>query len=205
MENLETNAGEGDEALASVCNSGVIVPGKPEKKPLLQGWAVIDNTVGEDWNNVELSLVAGAPHSFIQQLSEPYYGRRPVVPLPESVESGQTWWEQLAPAGHAGPRITQSLPLVRNDHGRVPLPQGFVVGAVEQEATGTDTSILRLECHSEMSRARTASRNLSRSSCCASSSVRNERPRSKERSQYRTASALCFPRTTDMWCPGSSL
>ena len=77
-----------------------------------------------------------------------------LVPLPESVESGQTWWEQLAPAGHAGPRITQSLPFVRNDHGRVPLPQGFVVGAVEQEATGTDTSILRLECHSEMSRAR---------------------------------------------------
>jgi len=29
------------------------------KKPLLQGWAIVDNTVGEDWNNVELSLVAG--------------------------------------------------------------------------------------------------------------------------------------------------
>ena len=29
-------------------------------KPLLQGWAVIDNTIGEDWLNVELSLVAGA-------------------------------------------------------------------------------------------------------------------------------------------------
>ena len=31
MENLGTNGGEGDEALAAVCNSGVIVPGKPEK------------------------------------------------------------------------------------------------------------------------------------------------------------------------------
>ena len=29
----------------------------PKGKPLLQGWAVVDNTVGEDWNNVELSLV----------------------------------------------------------------------------------------------------------------------------------------------------
>jgi hypothetical protein len=55
--------------------------------------AIVDNTVGEDWNDVELSLVAGAPHSFIQQLSEPYYGRRPVVDLPESV--------QLSPQTHA--------------------------------------------------------------------------------------------------------
>jgi hypothetical protein len=28
--------------------------------PVLQGWAVVDNTIGEDWNDVELSLVAGA-------------------------------------------------------------------------------------------------------------------------------------------------
>lgn len=70
----------------------IVLPNSTGKKPLLQGWAIIDNTVGEDWNNVELSLVAGAPHSFIQQLSEPYYGRRPEVPLPESV--------QLSPQTH---------------------------------------------------------------------------------------------------------
>jgi len=71
----------------------IVLPTKAEKKPLLQGWAIVDNTVGEDWNDVELSLVAGAPHSFIQQLSEPFYGRRPVVPLPDSV--------QLSPQTHA--------------------------------------------------------------------------------------------------------
>jgi len=71
----------------------IVLPSKEEKKPLLQGWAIVDNTIGEDWNDVELSLVAGAPHSFIQQLSQPYYGRRPVVPLPESV--------QLTPQTHA--------------------------------------------------------------------------------------------------------
>lgn len=54
-------------------------------KPLLQGWAVVDNTVGEDWKNVQLSLVAGAPQSFVQELSQPYYTRRPVVALPENV------------------------------------------------------------------------------------------------------------------------
>ena len=50
--------------------------------PFLQGWAVIDNTIGEDWTGVELSLVAGSPQSFIQQISQPYYTKRPIVPLP---------------------------------------------------------------------------------------------------------------------------
>ena len=71
----------------------LVLSSKAEKKPLLQGWAIVDNTIGEDWHDVEVSLVAGAPHSFIQQLSQPYYGRRPVVPLPESV--------QLTPQTHA--------------------------------------------------------------------------------------------------------
>ncbi len=60
----------------------VVIPN--EGKPLLQGWAIVDNTVGEDWKNVELSLVAGSPQSFVQELSQPYYTRRPVVPLPEN-------------------------------------------------------------------------------------------------------------------------
>jgi hypothetical protein len=54
-------------------------------KPLLQGWAIVDNTIGEDWRDVELSLVAGAPQSFIQDISKPYYGRRSVVPMPSAV------------------------------------------------------------------------------------------------------------------------
>jgi uncharacterized coiled-coil protein SlyX len=72
----------------------LVLPKKDGEPPLLQGWAIVDNTVGEDWNDVELSLVAGAPQSFIQQLSQPYYSRRPVVPLPESA--------QLTPQTHEG-------------------------------------------------------------------------------------------------------
>ena len=60
----------------------IVIP--KEGKPLLQGWAIVDNTVGEDWRNVELSLVAGAPQSFVQYLSQPYYARRPVVALPQN-------------------------------------------------------------------------------------------------------------------------
>jgi hypothetical protein len=64
------------------CTYRIVVP--KDGKPLLQGWAIVDNTVGEDWDNVELSLIAGAPQSFIQELSQPYYARRPVVPMPEN-------------------------------------------------------------------------------------------------------------------------
>jgi hypothetical protein len=59
-------------------------PGEKDK-PLLQGWAIVDNTIGEDWKDVQLSLVAGAPQSFIQDISQPFYARRPVIPLPQSV------------------------------------------------------------------------------------------------------------------------
>ncbi|SEG55631.1 protein of unknown function [Bryocella elongata] len=47
----------------------------------LQGWSVVDNTTGADWVNVHLSLVAGAPQSFIQPLSQPIYSRRPEIPI----------------------------------------------------------------------------------------------------------------------------
>jgi len=63
----------------------IILPEKPGEKPLLQGWAIVDNTVGEDWKDVQLSLVAGAPQSFVQDISQPYYTRRPVVAPPESL------------------------------------------------------------------------------------------------------------------------
>ena len=52
-----------------------------DRKPFLQGWAIVDNTLGEDWDDVTLSLVAGAPQSFVQPLSQPIFTRRPVVPL----------------------------------------------------------------------------------------------------------------------------
>jgi hypothetical protein len=62
----------------------IVLPKAPAKA-FLQGWAIVDNTVGEDWNDVKLSLVSGTPQSFIQNISQPYYTRRPVIPLPESV------------------------------------------------------------------------------------------------------------------------
>jgi hypothetical protein len=72
-----------------------IILGEEGKPPLIQGWAVVDNTQDEDWENVRLSLVAGLPVSFVHDLYTPRYIRRPVVAvqettgvLPPEVEEG---------------------------------------------------------------------------------------------------------------------
>lgn len=72
----------------------IVLPRDASLKPLLQGWAIIDNTVGEDWKDVELSLVAGAPQSFIQNISQPIYMRRPTIALPTTA--------MLTPQTHEG-------------------------------------------------------------------------------------------------------
>jgi hypothetical protein len=59
----------------------------PKQKPLLQGWAIVDNTTPMDWLNVSLSLIAGAPISFIQNLSQPIYAQRPVVPVAQGIQA----------------------------------------------------------------------------------------------------------------------
>lgn len=50
-------------------------------KAALQGWATIENLSGQDWKNVELTLVSGRPVAFHQALYEAYYVTRPEVPV----------------------------------------------------------------------------------------------------------------------------
>ncbi|MEM8944540.1 MAG: hypothetical protein AAGD11_05090 [Planctomycetota bacterium] len=52
---------------------------RDEKAPLLQGWAIVENTGDLDWRNVELSLVSGRPISFEMDLYSPLYASRPQV------------------------------------------------------------------------------------------------------------------------------
>ncbi len=58
----------------------------PEAKATLQGFSVVDNTTGEDWNDVRLSLVAGNPQSFLQSLAQPIYSRRPEVAIAQNAQ-----------------------------------------------------------------------------------------------------------------------
>ncbi len=50
-------------------------------KGRLHGWAVLENTTGRDWTDVELSLVSGNQVTFRQALYTSYYVNRPNVPV----------------------------------------------------------------------------------------------------------------------------
>jgi hypothetical protein len=65
----------------------IVFPRDPNGNATVQGWAVVDNTVGVDWDNVQLSLVAGAPQSFIQPLSQPLYTQRPTIPIATAAQN----------------------------------------------------------------------------------------------------------------------
>ncbi len=89
-----------------------IVFPRAEGDATIQGWAVVDNTVGSDWENVQLSLVAGAPQSFIQPLSQPLYTRRPEIPIavnaqttPQTHEAAEMDNKQFDRVGLAGKLI----------------------------------------------------------------------------------------------------
>ena len=45
----------------------------------LQAWGIVENVSGEDWKDVELALVAGAPLAFESTLGDPVTPARPVV------------------------------------------------------------------------------------------------------------------------------
>jgi hypothetical protein len=49
----------------------VVLPPSGKGKALLQGWAVVDNTSGEEWRDVKLGLTAGAPIAFRYDLHTP--------------------------------------------------------------------------------------------------------------------------------------
>jgi len=87
----------------------------------LQGWSVVDNTTGSDWTNVHLDLIAGAPQSFIQPLSTPYYTRRPEIPLPaeaqltpQTHDSGEEKRARTAGLGIEGTVLDQTGATIAN-------------------------------------------------------------------------------------------
>ena len=55
----------------------VVVPAEGDGKALLQAWAVVDNTSGEEWNQVKLALTSGAPIAFRYDLHTPRDIERP--------------------------------------------------------------------------------------------------------------------------------
>jgi hypothetical protein len=117
----------------------VLNPKQAHGQPLLQGWAIVDNTVGQDWENVQLSLVAGAPQSFIQNLAQPFYTRRPVVPLSEALlMQPQTFQATLIPgaAQIAGTVTDPTGGVIANASVRAYDLNGSLLGSVMTDARG---------------------------------------------------------------------
>ncbi|MDT7961433.1 MAG: hypothetical protein RQ971_06170, partial [Armatimonadota bacterium] len=91
--------------------------------PLLQGWAIVENTTDEDWRNVRLELVSGRPVSFIQNLYEPIYPKRPTVRtqtdqalLPNTAEQAM----ELAPGELARRQAMEEEYLAMRARGEMP-------------------------------------------------------------------------------------
>jgi hypothetical protein len=57
----------------------LVLSTKKDGKPMLQGWAIVDNSSEEDWKDVRMALVSGRPISFQMDLYQPLYVARPVV------------------------------------------------------------------------------------------------------------------------------
>lgn len=88
--------------------------------PLLQGWALVDNTGDEDWVDVRLSLIAGLPVSFVHDLYNPRYMKRPVVEvrteaaaapvIPEESYGGMDMMTAAAPMAAPPPAPAMAAP-----------------------------------------------------------------------------------------------
>ena len=67
-----------------------------------------------------------------------------VVPPPESDDNSRPWWAQLTPSGQKGPRVVAALPLFG-------APAAYVIGTLEPETSGDDTTLILLEAGDTLS------------------------------------------------------
>ncbi|NHI94281.1 MAG: hypothetical protein EAX96_17450 [Candidatus Lokiarchaeota archaeon] len=65
-----------------------------EEQVMIQGWSMVDNILDEDWINVNLSLIAGLPISFIYDLYSPNWIKRPEVERKDKYDITVTEFEE---------------------------------------------------------------------------------------------------------------
>lgn len=105
-------------------------------QPVLEGWAIVDNTTGEDWNKVQLSLVSGRPISFVSQLYAPRYVTRPQADLPDD-RAATPVIHPPAFESLAQNRLAKALPAAPRGQSFLEAESAAVAGAVDSVAPST--------------------------------------------------------------------
>lgn len=59
----------------------LVLPEKGQDTGYIQGWAIVENMTGSDWNDVQLTLTSGNPVTLQQDLYPSYYTSRPFIPV----------------------------------------------------------------------------------------------------------------------------
>ena len=65
-----------------------------EQQCLLSGWCMVENTTNQDWEEIDLSLVAGMPVSFIYEFFRPIFIERPAIRPPKVLSAQPTEIEE---------------------------------------------------------------------------------------------------------------
>ncbi len=117
-----------------------------ERRALLQGWAIFDNRMDEDLEDVEVTLVAGQPVSFRYDLTSSIIPERSFVRDEARVAAGPVEFEGIV-ANAAMPRGEMSAPMQRSpaamsrfetfDH-MAPMDLEDQMGSLLHTATGED-------------------------------------------------------------------
>lgn len=64
-----------------------------EGSSTLVGWAIVENTSDQDWDDVELSLISGRPVGFTMPVSDPVFAARPTLDVPIELALGARVFE----------------------------------------------------------------------------------------------------------------
>ena len=131
----------------------MILPGDPmAARSGLQGWATIENLSGQDWKEIELTLVSGRPVAFHQALYEAYYVTRPEVPvevagrlMPNVDRGGVNLASKMAPAAPVPAQNDQRNRLQQRgvaESAAAPPPPPVAGSADQFEATDAATQVV---------------------------------------------------------------
>lgn len=111
-------------------------PSSAGQTATVQGFSVIDNTTGEDWNNVHLSLIAGSPQSFLQPLAQPIYARRPEIPIAQDAQLTPQTHDAAVDALASPTKIPKDIQMFKEDGAPPPSTAGIAGRSSMGEGSG---------------------------------------------------------------------